>query len=162
MLTLCKPGHQLATRWNVCFMWGFSYKGLDLFSTVLWTLPPGKKIAELSCSSSMPELWYCLFNVSYLNYLFIGCDQEGQPCCGQHSWWEVQKKRRYLWFLCFSDHQTIWKHGVASLRSNKIYEHKKKNGGKKVKLIFREMVDLSLNSYVVCVGKANVFWLNYI
>lgn len=60
MLTLCKPGHHLATRWNVCFMWGFSYEGLDLFSIVLWTLPPGKKIAELPCSSSTSGLWYCL------------------------------------------------------------------------------------------------------
>lgn len=74
------------------FMYGFTCKGLDLSSTVLGTLPTGKKIAALPCSSSVAGLWYCLLYASYLNYFFICCGQEGQPFCCRHDWREVQSR----------------------------------------------------------------------
>lgn len=65
------------------------------------------------------------------------------------------KRREGIWYLCFSDHQSEKKElqayvQIKYMNTRKIMEARKSS-------LYLGKCGLSLNSYVVCVGKTNVF-----
>lgn len=92
-LTLCKPSHWLAGEMCTLCM-SFPMRVWTFLGQTLWTLPPGKKITALSCSSSTARLWsFCNFPVWIISLSVVVrkvslsvADAAGENCKSREVW----------------------------------------------------------------------------